>query len=38
MAIVCSPQQLNKFTTALPQAKIIGEVIKAKDEERVIID
>jgi len=37
MAIVCSPQQVTKLTTVLPRAKVIGEVVKAKGEERVII-
>ena len=38
MVLICSSQAVNKLTTALPQAKIIGEVIKAKREKRVIID
>jgi phosphoribosylformylglycinamidine cyclo-ligase len=38
MTIICSPQQVSTLTTALPQARIIGEVIKAKGEKRVIID
>jgi len=38
MTIVCSPQQLNKLTAALPQAKIIGEIAKAKEGKRIIID
>ena len=38
MAIVCSPQQVTKIVSILPQAKIIGEIIKKEDGERVIIN
>jgi phosphoribosylaminoimidazole (AIR) synthetase len=38
MAIVCSPQQVAKIVSILPQAKAIGEIIKRKDAERVIIN
>jgi len=38
MTIVCSPQQVAKIVSILPQAKIIGEIIKKEDEERVIIN
>jgi len=38
MVIVCSPQQVDKIVSILPQAKIIGEIIKKEDEERVIIN
>jgi len=37
MAIVCSPQQVTKLTAALPRAKVIGEVLKAKGKERITI-
>ena len=37
MTIICSPQQVSKLTAALPQVKIIGEVVKADGKERVII-
>ncbi len=37
MTIVCSPQQVTKLPAALPQAKVIGEVVKAKGKERVIM-
>jgi len=36
MAVICSPQQVAKLTTALPQARIIGETVQAKG--KVIID
>ena len=38
MTIICSPQQVTKLTAALPQAKVIGEVVKAEGKERIIID
>jgi phosphoribosylformylglycinamidine cyclo-ligase len=38
ITIVCSPQQVAKIVSILPQAKVIGEVIKREDEERVIIN
>ena len=34
-AVICSPQQATKLTASLPQAKIIGEIVKAEGEERV---
>jgi phosphoribosylformylglycinamidine cyclo-ligase len=37
MTIVCSTHQIAKITSVLPQAKVIGEIIKREDEERVII-
>jgi phosphoribosylformylglycinamidine cyclo-ligase (EC 6.3.3.1) len=36
MAIVCSPRELSELTTALPEVKVIGEVIKAKGKARII--
>ena len=36
--IVCSAQQVTKLTAVLPQAKVIGVVIKAREQEKVIID
>jgi len=37
MTIVCSPHQIAKIVSVLPQAKVIGEIIKREDEEKVII-
>jgi len=37
MAVVCSPQNAGKLTRALPEAKVIGEVVTA-GEQRVIIE
>jgi len=38
MTIVCSPRQVAQIVTILPQAKVIGEIIKREDEEGVIIN
>jgi phosphoribosylformylglycinamidine cyclo-ligase len=38
MTIVCPPQQVAKIVSILPQAKVIGTIIKREDEERVIIN
>jgi phosphoribosylformylglycinamidine cyclo-ligase len=38
MTIVCSPQQVAKIVNILPQAKVIGEIIRSEDEERVVIN
>jgi len=38
MTLICSSEEVSKLTTALPQAKIIGEIVKAKEKKRVIID
>jgi len=38
MTIVCSPRQVDKIVSILPQAKVIGEIIKREDKERVIIN
>jgi phosphoribosylformylglycinamidine cyclo-ligase len=37
MTIVSSPQQIAELTSVLPQARVIGEIIKGEDKERVII-
>jgi phosphoribosylformylglycinamidine cyclo-ligase len=38
MAVICAPENVKKFTQALPGAKVVGEVVKQKGEARVIID
>ncbi|MFW6117936.1 MAG: phosphoribosylformylglycinamidine cyclo-ligase [Chloroflexota bacterium] len=38
LTLVCSPQQVAKIVSILPQAKIIGEIIKRESEERVLIN
>ena len=38
MTIVCSIHQITKIVSILPQAKVIGKIIKREDEERVIIN
>ena len=37
MVVICSPDNVDHFTRALPEARVIGDVIKQK-EARVIID
>jgi phosphoribosylformylglycinamidine cyclo-ligase len=37
MAVICSPENTDHFTKSLPEAKIIGEVIK-QTGERVVIE
>jgi phosphoribosylformylglycinamidine cyclo-ligase len=38
MAVVCTAENVIKLTKELPEAKVIGEIIKQKGESRVIID
>ncbi len=38
LIIVCSPQQVARIVSILPQAKVIGEIIKREDKERAIIN
>jgi len=38
MVIICSPNDVDQLTQALPEAKIIGEVVKRKEEARVLIN
>jgi len=38
MTIVCSTHQVGKIIGVLPQAKVIGEIIKREDGEEVVID
>jgi phosphoribosylformylglycinamidine cyclo-ligase len=38
ITIVCSPRQVAKIVSILPQAKVIGGIIKREDEERVLLD
>jgi phosphoribosylformylglycinamidine cyclo-ligase len=38
MTIVCSPQQLAQIVSILPQARVIGEIIKRTEGKRVIIN
>ncbi len=37
MVIICSPRDADQLTGQLPEAKIIGEVVKQRGEARVII-
>lgn len=40
MAVVCSPHDVSKLTGSIPEARIVGEVVKqkAKSKSRVIIE
>ena len=38
MALICSPGDANQLTQALPEAKVIGEVVKQTGKARVVID
>ncbi len=38
MVVICSPRDVGKLTKALPEAKVIGEVVKQVGEARVVIE
>ena len=38
MAVICAPENVKKLTKALPDAKVVGEVVKMRGDARVIID
>ena len=38
MAVICAPEKVKKLTKALPEARVVGEVVKQKGVARVIID
>ncbi|MBI4296179.1 MAG: phosphoribosylformylglycinamidine cyclo-ligase [Chloroflexi bacterium] len=38
MVVICPPENVSTITGALPEAKVIGEVVKQAGDERVIID
>jgi phosphoribosylformylglycinamidine cyclo-ligase len=38
ITIICSPQQVARVVSILPEAKVIGEVVEGKDRERVTIE
>jgi len=37
MVMVCAPPNVTKITSVLPEAKVIGEVVKAVGDKRVIV-
>jgi phosphoribosylformylglycinamidine cyclo-ligase len=37
MVVICSPDNTGQMTKALPEAKVIGEVVKLVEKVRVII-
>ena len=38
MVVICSPEQVGQLTQALPEAKVIGEVVKQVGKARVVIE
>jgi len=38
MAVICTPDDARQFTNALPEAKVIGEVVKQAGQARVVIN
>jgi phosphoribosylformylglycinamidine cyclo-ligase len=38
MVVICAPENVGKLTAQLPEAKIVGEVVKQAGKARVIID
>jgi len=38
MVIICSPQNASQLTKKLPEARVIGEVVKAAGKDSVIIE
>lgn len=37
MVLICSPDKVSQLTQALPEAKVIGEVVEQRGEARVVI-
>jgi phosphoribosylformylglycinamidine cyclo-ligase len=38
MVVVCTPEKVREITKALPEAMVIGEIVKQKGEQWVVID
>ena len=38
MVLICSPERVDQLTKALPEAKVVGEVVKQVGEMRVVIN
>jgi phosphoribosylformylglycinamidine cyclo-ligase len=38
ITIICSPQQVGRIMSILPEAKVIGQVVEGKDKERITVD
>ncbi len=38
MVLICSPDKVNQITQALPEAKVIGKIVKQVGKTRVVID
>jgi len=37
MAVICSPENVDQLTKALPEARVVGEVVKQTGKMRVVI-
>jgi len=38
MVVICSPEDVSQVTGALPEAKVIGEVVKQEGETRAVVE
>jgi len=38
MAVICAPEKVDKLAKALPEARVVGEIVKQRGIARVIID
>jgi len=38
MVVMCSPEHVSRITEALPEAKVVGEVVKQSGEARTVIE
>jgi phosphoribosylformylglycinamidine cyclo-ligase len=38
MVVICAPDNVSRFTAALPGIRVIGEVVKQSGKARVVID
>lgn len=38
MAVICAPENVSRFTSKLPEIKVVGEVVKQAGETRIIIE
>jgi len=36
--VICSPEDVSSVTAALPEIKVIGEVVKQKGDKRAVIE
>jgi len=38
MAVICSPDDVRRLKKSMPEARLVGEVVKQKGKTRVLID